>query len=38
MEEGIRINVIVNNWAAGNAPVLPQQLARGFLGASPEAA
>lgn len=38
IEAGIRIAVIVNNRAGGNAPLLAQQIARGFLGASPEAA
>jgi hypothetical protein len=38
IEAGTRINVIVNNRAGGNAPLLAQEIARGFLGASPKAA
>jgi hypothetical protein len=34
-EEGIRISVIVNNRAGGNAPLLARQIAHSFLGASP---
>jgi len=33
VQEGKRINVIVNNRAGGNAPLMAQQIARGFLGA-----
>jgi len=38
IEAETRITVIVNNRAGGNAPLLAQQIARSFLGASPEAA
>jgi len=38
IEAGTRVSVIVNNRAGGNAPLLAQQIARDFLGASPEAA
>jgi uncharacterized protein YecE (DUF72 family) len=38
IEGGTRISVIVNNRAGGNAPLLAQQIAQGFLGASPKAA
>ena len=37
IEAGTRISVIVNNRAAGNAPLLAQQIARGLLGAFTEA-
>ena len=35
IEEEVQINVIVNNRAGGNAPVIAQQVAREFL-AAPE--
>jgi uncharacterized protein YecE (DUF72 family) len=34
IERGVRINVIVNNRAGGNAPLIAQQIARQFLSAS----
>jgi len=34
MKEGVRMIVVVNNRAAGNAPLLAQEIARTFLGAS----
>ena len=34
IEEGVRINVIINNRAGGNAPLIAQQIATQFLAAS----
>ncbi len=33
IEEKVRINIIVNNRAGGNAPLIAQQVAREFLAA-----
>ena len=38
IEAETRVSVIVNNRAGGNAPFLAQEIARGFLGATPKAA
>jgi hypothetical protein len=32
IEQGMTVNVIVNNRAAGNAPLIAEQIARKFLG------
>jgi len=31
IEQGVRMNVLVNNRAGGNAPMIAQQVARRFL-------
>jgi hypothetical protein len=36
VKQGIRINVIINNRAGGNAPMIAQQVAKRFLGLHPQ--
>jgi hypothetical protein len=35
IEQGVEVNVIINNRAGGNAPALAQLIARKFLGLGP---